>query len=75
MDVDTSKVTIEQRLAAVEREVADLRSLLTLISPRADWLKKVTGSVTDETAFREILELGRAFRTADRPGEDGDSGP
>jgi hypothetical protein len=75
MDVITSEPTIEQRLAAVEREVAELRSLLTLTSPPANWLEKVTGSVTDEAAFREVLELGRAIRLADRPSEEGDNGP
>jgi hypothetical protein len=75
MEVNTSQATIEQRLAAVEREVAELRSLIILTSPPADWLEKVTGSVTDEAAFREVLELGRSFRLADRPHEEGDDGP
>ena len=73
-DVDTSKTTLEQRLTAVERAVAELRSVLTPTAPPADWLEKITGSVTDEAAFREVLELGRAFRRADRPDEDGDDG-
>ncbi len=32
----------------------------------ADWLDEVTGSVSDEAAFREVLDIGRAFRLADR---------
>jgi hypothetical protein len=74
MDADNSKTTLEQRLTAVEREVAELRSQLTLGAPPADWLEKITGSVTDEGAFREVLELGRAIRSADRPHENGDDG-
>lgn len=35
------------------------------VSP--DWLAEVSGSVTDEEAFREALEPGRAFRLKDRP--------
>ena len=74
MDVDISNATLEQRLTAVERDVAELRSRLTLGTPPADWLEKVTGSVTDEAAFRELLELGRAIRSADYPHENGDDG-
>ncbi len=74
MEVNSSQMTIEQRLASVEHEVAELRSLLTRTTPSADWLEKVAGSVTDEAAFREVLELGRAFRLADRPLKDDDDG-
>jgi hypothetical protein len=75
MDVETCQAVLEQRLAAVEREVAELRSLLSITSPPANWLEKVTGSVTDEAAFREVLKLGRAIRAADRPSEESDNGP
>jgi hypothetical protein len=75
MDVNSSQTTIEQRLAFVEHEVAELRSLLTHAATSADWLEKVAGSVTDDAAFREVLELGRAFRVADRPHDEGDDGP
>ena len=74
MDVDTSKTTLEQRLTAVERELADIRCQLMRSAPPADWLEKITGSVTDEGAFLEVLELGRAIRLADRPHENGDDG-
>ncbi len=73
MDVNSSMSTLEHRLAAVERELAELRSLITITSLPADWLQKVTGSVTDEEAFREVLELGRAIRSADRPSEEDDN--
>ena len=58
MEVDSCQLSIEQRLACVEREIAEFKSLLPLTTPSADWLQKVTGSVTDEAAFREVLELG-----------------
>jgi hypothetical protein len=75
MEVNSSQRTIEQRLDIVEHEVAELRSLMTRATAPADWLEKVAGSVTDEAAFREVLELGRALRLADRPSEEGDDGP
>lgn len=75
MEVNSCQLSIEQRLASVEREVAELKSLLTGTATSADWLQKVTGSVTDEAAFRDVLELGRAWRLADRPQDEGDDGP
>lgn len=75
MEVNTSHMTIEERLAAVEHELAELRSRLVVTPPPATWLEKVTGSVTDEAAFREALELGRAFRAADPSHAEGDNGP
>jgi hypothetical protein len=75
MGVGASELTVEQRLAAVEREVAELKSLFTGASVPDNWLEKVTGSVTDEAAFREVLELGRAIRASDRPREESDNGP
>ena len=40
--MNTSQVTFEERLIAVEREVAELRSLVTHTALSADWLEKVT---------------------------------
>jgi hypothetical protein len=36
----------------------------------SDWLERVIGSMKDESAFDEVLALGRAIRQADRPAED-----
>ena len=32
--------------------------------------EKISGSISDETAFLEALEFGRAFRYADRPADE-----
>jgi hypothetical protein len=65
---------LEQRVAALERAVAELQQRLGGGSPSGNWLDKVTGSVTDESAFVEALEFGRALRHADRPsGEAGEA--
>lgn len=68
---------LEQRLEAVEKAVLDLQRQLAAAPVSSDWLAKVTGSVTDEEAFREVLELGRAFRLEDRPSDEdeGDDQP
>jgi hypothetical protein len=65
---------LEQRLAALERAVADLQGRLAGGPPPDNWLERVTGSISDEPAFLEALELGRSIRQADRPpAEPGES--
>jgi len=64
--------SFEQRLATLERAVADLQRQSTGIPPSCNWLEKVTGSISDEKAFLEALEFGRAFRQADRPPDEPD---
>jgi hypothetical protein len=60
---------VEQRLAALERAVADLQRCLH-VQGGGNWLDKITGSVSDEEAFREALKHGRAFRQTERPADD-----
>jgi hypothetical protein len=71
----STQATMEQRLAAVEQDVCNLRRELSqLLAQRetpAEWLKRVSGSMKDEPAFDEVLKYGRAFREADWPAEDG----
>jgi hypothetical protein len=57
---------LEQRLAVLERAVADLQHQAEVPAP-VNWLEKLTGSISDEAAFLEALEYGRALRHADRP--------
>jgi hypothetical protein len=61
---------LEQRLANLERVVADLERRVAATPSTGNWLEKVTGSISDEAAFLEALEFGRAFRKADRPPDD-----
>jgi hypothetical protein len=63
---------IEQRLLALESAVANLQFRLTKMAPAANWIDKVTGSISDDEAFQEALEFGRAFRHADRPQDEAD---
>ena len=65
----------ERRMEAVEHAVADLRRQLDGGPAPADWLDRVTGSISDEAAFLEALEFGRAHRAADRPADEAAEGP
>ena len=71
----SSEASLEERLAAVEHAVADLQRQLSHEPTPAHWLDKVIGSISDESAFREALEFGRAFRTVDRPPDEADDKP
>ena len=62
----SSEVEIEQRLKAVEAAVIELRRWLALPSS-PDWLRRIADSMKDESAFGEMVALGRAYRVVDRP--------
>ncbi len=64
------EATIEQRLNILEQAVADLQRRLPPVPGAANWLEKLTGSISDEQGFLEVLEFGRAFRHADRPADE-----
>ena len=66
----TTDTLTEQRLTAVEKAISELQHQLANPPPASNWVEQITGSFKDEPAFKEILEFGRAIRSADRPSED-----
>jgi hypothetical protein len=58
---------IEQRLAALEAEVAQLKRQAAKSETGAEWLDRVSGRFKDDPVFEEIVRLGREAREADRP--------
>ncbi len=65
-----TETSIEQRLTAAEAAIAEIR--LQLPSPpnaASDWLQKISGIMTDKSAFREMIAYGLAYRRADRPAD------
>lgn len=65
---------LEQRLVTLERAVAELQHKSQSKPTSENWLEKLSGSISDEAAFLEALEYGRAFRQVDRPVDKGDQG-
>jgi hypothetical protein len=59
--------SVEERLAALEKAVAELQLQLTNRNGSPDWLDKVIGSISDDEAFEQALEYGRAYRASLRP--------
>jgi hypothetical protein len=64
-----SDALIEQRLAALEAAVGELQRRVAAGPRAANWVERFTGSFKDEPAFAEVVEYGRALRSADRPRE------
>ncbi|MCC5638418.1 transferase hexapeptide repeat containing protein [Nostoc sp. CHAB 5844] len=57
-------LTLEQAVSDLQRQVKN--------KPSDNWLEKLIGSISDESAFLEALEYGRAFRQADKPTDEDD---
>ena len=61
-----NETNLEQRLAVLEKEVAELKHS---VRPGPNWFERVSGSMKNEPDFDEVLRLGREIRQADRPSE------
>lgn len=75
--VIVSTELLEQRVAAVEAEVAGLRRKVELMEAKrkGNWLPKVLGRFKDDPDFAEIARVGRLVRETGRlPDEFADEG-
>ena len=66
------EATLERRLATLEQEVNALKRKAATDYSSSNWLDKLIGSISDESAFLKALEYGRSFREADRPVDESD---
>ncbi|BAZ14433.1 hypothetical protein NIES4071_62770 [Calothrix sp. NIES-4071] len=58
---------LEERVAALEAEVARLKNQLEHQAETATpWWKKVAGKFKDNPAFEEAMSLGREYRESQR---------
>ena len=62
--------TLERRLITIEQVVFDLQHKLESKPSSDNWLEGLIGSISDDSAFLEALEYGRAFRQSDKPIDD-----
>jgi ribosome-binding ATPase YchF (GTP1/OBG family) len=78
----SNETALEQRLSDLEQVVAVLQrqvnaqhsassSQQTEPPQSQNWLEKLIGSISDEAAFLEAADYGRAYRQADRPSDEG----
>jgi hypothetical protein len=58
---------LEQRVSALEKEVAELRRHVRPRESARGWIERIAGSFKDDPEFEEVVRLGREIREADRP--------
>jgi hypothetical protein len=58
----SEQLTIEERLAAIEHEVADLKRKTPSERGGKCWIERIAGTFRDDPDFDEIVRLGREFR-------------
>jgi hypothetical protein len=60
-----TEMTVEQRVAILEKEVAELKQHLPRPhKPGTNWLDQVSGSLKDYPEFDEVLRFGHEIRQA-----------
>ena len=63
-----ASVSLQQRVAALEAEVARLKARIDAKERSGDpWLEKVWGSFANDPAYEEAMRLGREYRESLRP--------
>jgi hypothetical protein len=56
------KFPLEERVDALEREVADLKRRLPNATSERNWVDEFAGSMKEFPEFDEVVRLGREFR-------------
>ena len=63
-----SAQTLEQRLVALEAEVAKIKATVeTQQEPKKPWWEKIAGTFKDDPHYEEAMRLGRKYRESLRP--------
>lgn len=62
-----SATSVEQRLAALEAEVAALKKQVGDAKDDRSWWKQISGAFAGDPEFLEAMELGRKWRESLRP--------
>jgi hypothetical protein len=60
------EITLEKRLVTLDQAIKELQDKLESSATSPNWLEKLTGSISDEEAFLQALEYGRAFQLTNR---------
>jgi hypothetical protein len=64
--------TLEERMAALEKELAQLKQQLHVEtpSPIIPWWEKIAGTFANSENYDEAMRLGREYRESLRPKDD-----
>jgi hypothetical protein len=58
---------LEQRVAALEAEVAKLKSQMEAMQPTQPWWEQIVGTFEHDPVYEEAMRLGRQYRQSLRP--------
>lgn len=58
----TDKVSLEQRVAALESELAEVKSRLSRTDSNGNWVDELSGSMKPFPEFDEVVRFGRELR-------------
>ena len=58
---------LEQRVAALEAEIASLKSEKSQQADNRPWWEKIYGTFEGDPHYKEAMELGRKYRESFRP--------
>jgi hypothetical protein len=58
---------LEERVAALEAEVAILKEIVGNSKSKEPWWKEIVGAFRGDPAFLEAMRLGREYRESLRP--------
>ena len=64
--------SLEERVTAIEAELARLKKQLAAEKPNSDlpWYEKIFGTFADSEEYEEAMRLGRKYRESLRPKDD-----
>jgi hypothetical protein len=70
-------LTLEERLTAVEQELADIKRKIIICAPAGDqpWWEQRFGAFADSPEYDLAMRLGREYRESLRPKDDEDVEP
>ena len=65
--------TLEGRLTAVEKELAEVKHLLAAnkFQSATPWWERMFGSFAESEGFEEAVRLGKEYRESSRPEDNG----
>jgi hypothetical protein len=62
---------LEKRVAALEAELASLKSKLEGLSPSQPWWERIAGTFENDPVYEKAMEMGRQYRRSLNPNASG----
>jgi hypothetical protein len=62
-----SSTTLEKRVAALERELASLKSKVETAAPAKPWWEQIAGTFEKDPVYQRAMKMGREYRQSLNP--------